>query len=98
MPTKTINSKQARVHWSDTLQLAMSAGTDVIITRHNEPIVAVVAYEDYLAVRDFLHQQRAKRLPQDSRVQESRATMYATEAVLQKEWDTPEEDEAWADL
>lgn len=98
MTTKTINSNQARVHWGDTLQLAMSAETDVIITRHNEPIVAVVAYEDYLAVRDFLHQQRVKRQRRDLRMRESRATMYATEAVLQKEWDTPEEDEAWADL
>jgi hypothetical protein len=28
----------------------------------------------------------------------SRLTMFASEAVLRREWDTPEEDEAWAHL
>lgn len=98
MATKTINSNQARIHWRDTLQMAMSAEMDVIITRHNEPIVAVLAYEDYLTVREILHQQRANRQRQTNHIRESRATMYATESVLEKEWDTPEEDEAWADL
>jgi hypothetical protein len=27
-----------------------------------------------------------------------RATLFATEAVLRREWDTPEEDAAWAHL
>jgi len=29
---------------------------------------------------------------------DSRFTMYASEAVLRRHWDTPEEDEAWAHL
>lgn len=29
---------------------------------------------------------------------EGRLTMLATEPVLQREWDTPQEDEAWKDL
>jgi hypothetical protein len=43
-------------------------------------------------VLDFvgcLKQQRMRDIP---------ATMLLSEAVLAKDWDTPEEDEAWADL
>ncbi|HLA10763.1 MAG TPA: hypothetical protein VJ023_09230 [Pyrinomonadaceae bacterium] len=28
----------------------------------------------------------------------ARLAMFASEAILRREWDTPEEDEAWADL
>ncbi len=98
MTVKTLDSSQARNHWRALLELALTAGTDVVITRQNKPIVAVVAYEDYLAVREFLSIQRAVRHSQPNQIQESRATMYASEQVLAREWDTPEEDEAWADL
>lgn len=98
MTVKTLDSSQARNHWRDLLELALTAGTDVVITRQNKPIVAVMAYEDYLAVREFLSIQRSARHSQPNQLQESRATMYASEQVLAREWDTPEEDEAWADL
>ncbi|MBI3957482.1 MAG: type II toxin-antitoxin system prevent-host-death family antitoxin, partial [Chloroflexi bacterium] len=92
------DSSQARNHWRDLLELALTAGTDVVITRQNKPIVAVMAYEDYLAVRDALTERRSTRQSQSIVVKESRATMFASEQVLMKEWDTPEEDEAWQDL
>jgi len=98
MTVKTLDSSQAHNHWQDLLELALTAGTDVVITRQNKPIVAVMAYEDYLAVRELLSIQRAARHSQPNQLQESRATMYASEQVLAREWDTPEEDEAWADL
>ena len=34
----------------------------------------------------------------DKNRREISAAMLASEAVLQREWDTPEENEAWADL
>ncbi len=98
MTVKTLDSSQARNHWRDLLELALTAGTDVVITRQNKPIVAVMAYEDYLAVRDALTERRSRQQSQFSTANESRATMFASEQVLMKEWDTPEEDEAWADL
>lgn len=98
MTIKTVDSSQAHSHWQDLLELALTADTDVVITHHNKPIVAVVAYVDYLAVRILLREQRAARHSQFDGVKESRATMYASEQVLAREWDTPEEDDAWQDL
>jgi PHD/YefM family antitoxin component YafN of YafNO toxin-antitoxin module len=95
---KTLDSGQAHSHWQDLLDLALTADTDVVITRHKKPIVAVVAYEDYLAVSDLLSEKRAARHSHLHAISESRATLYASERVLARDWDTPEEDEAWADL
>ena len=38
---------------------------------------------------DFLKSKKSKNIPE---------TMFFSEKSLAKEWDTPEEDEAWADL
>ena len=38
---------------------------------------------------EYLKQKRLKQIPE---------TMLLSEAALAKDWDTPEEDEAWADL
>lgn len=38
------------------------------------------------------------RLAEDGEVSESFKTMLASEAVLRRDWDRPEEDAAWADL
>lgn len=50
--------------------------------------------EDKLAVvYDFV-----SRLVKDGEMSESFQTMLASEAVLRRDWDRPEEDAAWADL
>ena len=98
MTVKMLESTQAHSHWGDLLELALTPGTDVVITRHDRPLVAVMAYEDYLVVKDMLREKRAARQLYFNAVGESRATMYASERVLAKEWDTPEEDAAWQDL
>jgi len=46
---------------------------------------------------NILTRLRAERI-QRKALAESRATMYASEPALAREWDTPEEDEAWASL
>ena len=38
------------------------------------------------------------RLAEDGEMSESFKTMLASEAVLRRDWDRPEEDAAWADL
>ena len=65
--------------------------TDVVITRHGKPVTAMIRYEDYAALQDELTRLRELKL-------EVYQTMLASERVLRREWDTPEEDEAWADL
>ncbi|MFQ5420609.1 MAG: type II toxin-antitoxin system prevent-host-death family antitoxin [Anaerolineae bacterium] len=99
MTVKTLDSNQARNHWREMLDMALTADDiDVIITRYNKPVVAVVAYEDYLAVQDELTKRRAERRARRLAKAETLATMFASERALAREWNTPEEDEAWADL
>jgi prevent-host-death family protein len=98
MTILTIDSNQARANWRDLLDAAVTEDTDVIITRYNKPVVAVVSYEDYVAMQVELQRHRALRRTRRRIAGEAAATMVASERVLAKEWDTPEEDEAWADL
>lgn len=97
MTIKTFDSHQARNSWREVLDAALIRGTDVIITRYNKPVVTMLAYEDYLAVKELLTQRRAERLRQQLSA-ESIETMIASESVLAREWNTPEEDAAWANL
>jgi prevent-host-death family protein len=98
MAVKMVDSKDARANWRDMLDLAQAHDTDVVITRYNKPVVAVVAYEDYVAVQEELRKRRATRRARRRLEAEAVATMIASERVLAKEWNTPEEDEAWANL
>lgn len=98
MATKSLDSHQARNNWRDVLDTVLIEDTDVVITRYNKPLVALVAYEDYLSVRDALNRHRAERQLHRQQRGEAMATMLASEAVLARDWDTPEEDEAWRDL
>jgi prevent-host-death family protein len=98
MPIKRLDSNQARNHWRDLLDMVQANDTDVVITRYNRPVVVVVAYNDYVAVQEELRKRRAGRRAQRRIEAEAVATMIASEQVLAKEWDTPEEDAAWADL
>jgi hypothetical protein len=53
--------------------------------------MVVYDFVSYLMERDL--KQVLRETPS-----ESYQTMLASEAVLQRDWDLPEEDEAWADL
>jgi prevent-host-death family protein len=98
MAVKTVDSNQARNNWREMLDAVMAQDVDVVVTRYNKPVVTMVSYEDYLSVQDELVKRRAERKTQQQIEGETLATMLATERVLAKEWNTPEEDEAWADL
>jgi prevent-host-death family protein len=98
MTSRTLDSHQARNNWREMLDAVLTEHEDVVITRYDKPLVTVIAYEDYLAVRDELAKRRAERRATRQSRDEALATMIASERVLAREWDTPEEDEAWADL
>jgi hypothetical protein len=49
-------------------------------------------------IREELAKKRALRQAQRQLQEEALATMLASERILAREWDTPEEDEAWQDL
>ena len=80
------------------LDTVLKNDTDVVITRYDQPVVTVLAYEDYLAVKEELTKQRSARKARQQVERESLATMLASERVLAREWDSPVEDEAWANL
>jgi prevent-host-death family protein len=98
MVVKIVGSNQARNNWREMLDTVMAQDVDVIVTRNNKPIVTLMSYENYLIVKDELVRRRAERKTRQQLEGESLATMIAAEQVLAREWNTPEEDEAWADL
>jgi len=97
MTVKTLDSNQARNNWREMLDTVVVSGVDVVITRYNQPIAAVVSYEDYVAMANQLAEMRTERAKQRA-LAESRATFLASEQVLAREWESPEEDEAWTNL
>jgi prevent-host-death family protein len=98
MGIKTVDSNEARNNWRAMLDMALGQQVDVVITRYNKPVVTILDYEDYLSIREELAKKRALRQTQRRFQEEALATMLASERVLAREWDTPEEDEAWQDL
>jgi prevent-host-death family protein len=68
---QTFDSNQARARWRDLLDAAQTNETDVVITRYNKPVVAMLAYEDYVAIREELQRQRARRAARRRREAES---------------------------
>lgn len=98
MAVKRVDSNQARNNWREMLDTVLAQNVDVVVTRYNKPVVTVLPYEDYLTIRDELARQRTERQTRRQLEAETLAAMIATERVLAREWNTPEEDEAWADL
>ena len=91
MALRTLESRDARENWRDLLDSTTAGQADVIITRYGKPVTAMIRYEDYVALQDELIRLRARR-------SEAYQTMLASESTLAREWDSPEEDEAWANL
>ena len=98
MTITMLDSNQARNKWREMLDRVLINNTDVVITRYNKPVVTVVAYEDYLIIQDELAKRRAERAALNRIDTSAFATMVASEQVLARDWNTPEEDEAWANL
>jgi prevent-host-death family protein len=91
MSIKTLDSRTAGENWRDLLDSATSGLTDIVITRHGKPVTVMIRYKDYAALQDELIRLRTQKL-------EVYQAMLASEQVLRREWDTPEEDAAWANL
>ncbi len=98
MGIKTVDSNQVRNNWREMLDMALSKEIDVVITRYNKPVATILDYEDYLSIRDELTKQRVQWKVQRQLQEESLTTMLASEQVLARMWNTPEEDKAWQNL
>lgn len=55
-----MGSEAVRQTWRTVLD-TVAAGEDVIVERHAKPTVAIIAYEDYAAMRDLLDEVRSAR-------------------------------------
>jgi PHD/YefM family antitoxin component YafN of YafNO toxin-antitoxin module len=61
MPVKVLDSNKARTRWRDIMDRVGSGREDVVVLRYREPTVAVIAYADYVALREELDDLRAAR-------------------------------------
>lgn len=80
-------------------------GVEYVLTRGTRPEVVLIPYAEFVeflewrkqAVSQEFDQTIARVAEQDTKYTAYR-TMLASEPVLQQEWDSPEEDAAWANL
>ena len=61
MPVKVLDSNKARTRWREILDSASAGSVDVIVERYGKPMVAVIAYEDYVAFQEQIDDLRAAR-------------------------------------
>jgi PHD/YefM family antitoxin component YafN of YafNO toxin-antitoxin module len=61
MPIKVLNSNTARTQWRDIMDTASGGDADVVVERYGKPMVAVIAYDDFVALQDELDDLRAAR-------------------------------------
>jgi len=64
MTMQILDSNRARAKWRDILDKAHAGIADVVIERYGQPVAAVIAYADYVALRDELDDLRAARRAQ----------------------------------
>jgi PHD/YefM family antitoxin component YafN of YafNO toxin-antitoxin module len=60
LSVQVLTSKEARKMWRQVLDNA-GRGSDVVVERYGKPEVAVIAYRDFLAIRDELAELRTAR-------------------------------------
>ncbi len=61
MPVKMLDNNTARTQWRDVMDTASGGDTDVVVERYGKPMVAVIAYNDFVALQDELDDLRAAR-------------------------------------
>ena len=61
MPVQVLNANEARNKWRDLVDAVHAGQSDIIIERYGKAMVAVISYEDYLALQEELLDLRAAR-------------------------------------
>ncbi len=61
MTIRVLDSNQARSQWRDILDQAQAGELDLVVERYGKPIAALIAYDDFVAIRDELDDLRAAR-------------------------------------
>jgi prevent-host-death family protein len=55
------DSNDARIRWREVVDTAAAGVADVVITRYGKPLVAVIDYEDFVALQEELDDLRAAK-------------------------------------
>ena len=66
MSRSVVSSREARARWQDLLDIVGGGKEEIIITRNKKPIVALVAFEDYEALREQLEDLRSARRAEEA--------------------------------
>ena len=61
MPVKILKANEVRNNWRDIVDKAHTGEEDIVVERYGKPMVAVISYEDYLALEEQLDDLRATR-------------------------------------
>lgn len=61
MPVKILKANEVRNNWRDIVDKAHTGEEDIVVERYGKPMVAVIPYEDYLALEEQLDDLRATR-------------------------------------
>ena len=56
----TLPSDKARANWRDVMDSA-GKGEDIVVERYGKPTVAIIAYDDYVAIQETLADMRDAR-------------------------------------
>ena len=102
---KTIGLADLQHELRAIFEEVVGEGVEYVLTRSDRPEAVLIRYDEFL---DLLEgQQREEPLQQTERRSlrlrersspETYATMLASEQVLRRDWDSPEEDAAWVNL
>jgi PHD/YefM family antitoxin component YafN of YafNO toxin-antitoxin module len=86
MQVKVMGAEEVRREWRTVVDSVL-AGEDVVVERYSRPAVAVIAYDDYTAIRQELEEMRTTR-----RTNQLRAA-WQQGKIKALPWDQPEQPE-----
>jgi len=61
MDPQTMATNEARARWRDLVDSVHAGDAPIVIERYGKPMVALIAYDDYVAIREQLDVLQAKR-------------------------------------
>lgn len=80
-------------------------GVEYVLTRSDRPEVVMIRYDEFIELledrqRQKVHQPATRQVQQlrENTASDAYMTMLASEQILRQDWDSPEEDAAWASL
>ena len=61
MDVRVLKANEARTRWRDVVDAVSKGDTEIVVERYGKPVVAVISYQDYVALREQLEELRLVR-------------------------------------